>query len=147
MGSTSGRGVYHATSPDNTRNLCEVFGCRSGGEYEDDPSRRPPVLEACFWGHGCEFVRRAAYDVRSWFLDIESFIFWLKAVPFSEDFGIERHWQEVERVLERISTPRGVEMNKQGSLLITEKRWRRSHAAQRSPLPCAAAKVMPQDRM
>ena len=114
--------ITQQVGPNNTCNLCEVFGCRPGGEYEDDPSQRPSVLEEVFCRHGCEIVCRAEYDVRSWFLDIESFIFWLKAVPFPEDFDIERHGREVEEILERFSTPRGIETNEQRSLLITKKR-------------------------
>jgi SAM-dependent methyltransferase len=108
----------------NTRNICAVFGCSPWGSY--DP---PEVLEAAsaralaeaFRAHGARVECVAEYDVRYWFGDLESLIFWLKALPLPQDFDIETHWRQVERIVREFGTPRGIETNEQRELLIVRK--------------------------
>ncbi|TKJ43345.1 hypothetical protein CEE36_04755 [candidate division TA06 bacterium B3_TA06] len=106
----------------NTQNICSVFGCGPGGGYEPDPSQDIERLVEAFVKAGCRVVARASYDVRYWFRDVESFIFWLKAIPLPEDFDIERHWQEVDKIITEYSTSKGIETNENRELLIIWKR-------------------------
>lgn len=106
----------------NTRNICELFGCGPGGQYEIDESQELVALTKAFRECGCHVICNAEYDVRYCFLDVESLAFWLKAVPMPEDFSIDRHWQQVERILTEYHTPRGIETNEHRELLIVQKR-------------------------
>jgi hypothetical protein len=67
-------------------------------------------------------VARAEYDVGYYFLDVESFVFWLKAAPLPEDFDVEKHWQQVNQFIKEYRTPRGIETNEHRELLIVQKR-------------------------
>jgi hypothetical protein len=71
---------------------------------------------------GCRVVARGEYDVRYWFLDVESFVFWLKAAPLPDVFDVEKHWQSVDEVLRAYRTPKGIETNEHRELLIVQKR-------------------------
>ena len=79
------------------------------------------MLAEQFAQKGCETVARGEYNVRSWFRDLESLIFWLKSVPLPERFDIEKHWRQVERFVARHQTPRGIETNEHRELLIVRK--------------------------
>jgi hypothetical protein len=67
-------------------------------------------------------IARAEYDVGYYFLDVESFVFWLKAAPLPEDFDVEKHWQQVNQLIKEYRTPRGIETNEHRELLIVQKR-------------------------
>ena len=41
----------------------------------------------------CTILACAEYDVGYYFLDVESLVFWHKAIPMPEDFEIEVHWR------------------------------------------------------
>ena len=104
----------------NTLNVLHAFGWTpasfGGGWWQ-------PVeeLAAEFERLGCRVVAKAEYDVRYWFCDVESLVFWLKAVPLPEPFDVEKHWQGVNRLIERYSTQRGIETNEHRELLIIRK--------------------------
>jgi len=82
-----------------------------------------PVAELAeqFRLHGCHIVAQAEYDVPYWFHDIESFIFWIMSVPWPEDIELEKHWQNINRILETAQTKRGIETNEHRGLLIAQK--------------------------
>jgi ubiquinone/menaquinone biosynthesis C-methylase UbiE len=82
-----------------------------------------PVAELAdqFRLHGCHIVAQAEYDVPYWFHDIESFIFWIMSVPWPEDIELEKHWQNINRILETAQTKRGIETNEHRGLLIVQK--------------------------
>ncbi len=105
----------------NTRNICAAFGCGPGGEPAYDPSQGVEALAEAFEAQGLRLVARAEYDVGYRFLDVESFIYWLKAIPMPSGFDIERHWREVSRILETCSTPAGIETNEHRELLIVQR--------------------------
>jgi SAM-dependent methyltransferase len=71
--------------------------------------------------HGCRIVAQAEYDVRYWFCDLESFMFWLMSVPWPEEIELEKHWQNINQVLETPQTERGIETNEHRGLLIVQK--------------------------
>jgi SAM-dependent methyltransferase len=113
--------ITQQVGSNNTKNICSVFRCGPGGEYKQDPTQDIQRLVDAFVKAGCEIIDRESYDVRCWFCDVESFVFWLKAVPIPEDFDIERHWQEVDRIITEYSTPKGIETNEHRELLIVRK--------------------------
>jgi len=105
----------------NTHNICTLFGCGPGGSYAEAPSQTLTVLADAFQERGCRIICRAAYDVRYWFLDLESLIFWHQAIPLPEDFDIEKYWRQVAQIISTYRTPRGIETNEHRELLIVQK--------------------------
>jgi SAM-dependent methyltransferase len=105
----------------NTANICSIFGCTPGGTHASEPSQTPEALRAAFLEAGCRIVAEGEYDVRAWFLDVESLLFWLQAVPLPEDFAIERHWRQVDAIISGYSTERGIETNVHRTLLVARK--------------------------
>lgn len=79
-------------------------------------------LATQFRQHGGYIRALAEYDVPYWFCDVESLVFWLKAVPLPEAFDMAKHWPSVNRVLAECTTPRGIETNEHRELLIVQKR-------------------------
>jgi SAM-dependent methyltransferase len=71
--------------------------------------------------HGCRIITQAEYDVPYWFLDVESFLFWLMSVPMPEDIELQKHWRNINRVLETSQTERGIETNEHRGLLVVQK--------------------------
>jgi SAM-dependent methyltransferase len=104
----------------NLGNICSLFGCGPGGEYGQE-SQNINVLAQAFRQRGCRVICTAEYDVGYWFLDVESLIFLLKAVPIPEDFDIERHWRQVDRIITEHSTSKGIKTNEHRELLIVQK--------------------------
>jgi SAM-dependent methyltransferase len=105
----------------NFRNICSLFGCGPGGEYAHDPLQEIAAEADEFRRNGCIIVAQAEYDVRYFFLDVESLVFNLKAVPIPEDFDIEKHWRQLDRAIEENRTPRGLQTNEHRELLIVRK--------------------------
>jgi SAM-dependent methyltransferase len=105
----------------NTANICAIFGCTPGGPYTSDPTQTPEALRASFMAAGCRIVAEGEYDARTWFLDLESLLFWLQAVPLPEDFAIERHWPQVDAIISAYTTEHGIETNGHRTLLVARK--------------------------
>jgi SAM-dependent methyltransferase len=105
----------------NTANICAIFGCTPGGTYTSDPTQTPEALRAAFLDAGCRVVAEGEYDVRTWYLDVESLLLWLQALPLPEDFAIERHWRQVDIIISKYTIGRGIETNEHRTLLIARK--------------------------
>ena len=105
----------------NTQNICKVFGCVAGGEYKSDPSQGWDALIQTFIDHGCRIILQEEYDVPYYFLDEESLVFWLKAIPIPEDFNIEMHYEKVFQIISRFSTAKGIRTNEHRRILIVQK--------------------------
>ncbi|MBA7635457.1 hypothetical protein ES703_43061 [subsurface metagenome] len=60
------------------------------------------------------------YNVRYWFCDLESLIFWHKGIPIPEDFNIEKHWREVDLIISKYNTSKGIKTNEHRELLIAK---------------------------
>jgi SAM-dependent methyltransferase len=105
----------------NTQNICALFGCGPGGQYEQGPSQGVTTLAEAFRQCGCRVVCTAEYDVRYWFLDVESLLFWLKAIPIPKDLHIEIHWRQVDQIITEYRTPKGIETNEHRELLIVQR--------------------------
>jgi len=48
-------------------------------------------------------------------------MFWLMSVPSPEDIELQKHWQNINQILETSQTERGIETNEQRGLLIVQK--------------------------
>lgn len=105
----------------NTANLCSVFNCTVGGTYQSDTTQSVSSFAHQFEQNGCTVIGQAEYNVPYFFRDIESLIFWLKAIPFPEDFDIEKHWKQVDEVIVKYNTPKGIATNEHRELLIVQK--------------------------
>lgn len=104
----------------SSKNFLEAFGWTSDsfGPYWWQPVGE---LAQQFQGQGCYIVAQGEYDVGYCFKDISSFIFWIMAVPWPEDIQLEKHWQNINRILEVSTTDRGIETNEHRELLIVRK--------------------------
>lgn len=103
-----------------TENILAVFGW--GPEsYGEDWWQEMGFLADEFERHGCQVVARAEYNVRYWFQDLESLFFWFLAAPFPEEITVEKHWRQIDEVITRYTTPRGIETNEHRELLIVRK--------------------------
>ena len=102
----------------NAQNLPEAFGWEADDE---DGGQQIEEIAAEFERYGCRTETKAEYDVRYWYCDVESFVFWLKSVPIPEPFDIEKHWQGINRFIERNDTDRGIETNEHRELLTVRK--------------------------
>ncbi len=104
----------------NTLNILDAFGW-TPASFGDDWWQPVEGLATEFERLGCRVVAKAEYDVRYWFCDVDSLLFWLKAVPLPEPFDIEKNWQAVNRIIEEHSAQRGIETNEHRELLIVRK--------------------------
>jgi SAM-dependent methyltransferase len=104
----------------NTISILAAFGWTPEG-FGEGWFQPAEELAAEFEQLGCRIAARGEYDVRYWFLDVPSLLFWLKAVPLPEPFDLEKHWQGVRRILREHRTGRGIETNEHRELLIVEK--------------------------
>jgi SAM-dependent methyltransferase len=105
----------------NTAAICAVFGCGPGGHYQEESGQTVADWVEAFAARGFAIWCRGEYDVPYTFLDVESFVFWLKAIPMPEDFDVERHWPQVNAILVHHQTPRGIVTNEHRELLIVRK--------------------------
>lgn len=105
----------------NTLNILKAFGWTSAS-FGDGWWQPVEELATTFEQSSCRVVAKAEYDVRYWFCDVESLVFWLKAVPLPEPFDVEKHWEDVNHILQEYSTRQGIETNEHRELLIIEKR-------------------------
>ncbi len=104
----------------NTQNLFAAFGWTP---ESFGPDWWQPIDDVAdeFRRAGCHVVAKGEYDVRYWFLDVPSLLFWLKSVPLPEPFDLDKHWEGVNRILLTHTTPRGIETNEHRELLIVRK--------------------------
>jgi hypothetical protein len=48
-------------------------------------------------------------------------MFWMMSVPWPEEIEHEKHWQNINRILETSTTSRGIEINEHRGLFIIQK--------------------------
>jgi len=101
-------------------NILDAFGWKPSS-FGEDWWQTVTDLAHQFRLHGCQVIAQAEYDVPYWFHDLESFMFWLMSVPWPEDIELDKHWQNIKRILERSQTERGIETNEHRGLLIVQK--------------------------
>lgn len=117
---TDGYFVTQQVAYENTINILNAFAW-TPASFGDNWWQPVEQLAAEFEQSGCRVVAKAEYNVRYWFSDVESLVFWLKAVPLPEPFDLEHHWEGVNRIIREFSTPRGIETNEHRELLIVQK--------------------------
>ena len=101
-------------------NILDAFGW-TPGSFGPDWWQTVAQLADQFLLHGCRIVAQAEYNIPYWFYDLESFMFWLMSVPWPEEIELEKHWQNINRVLKTSQTERGIETNEHRGLLIVQK--------------------------
>lgn len=104
----------------NSLNILNAFDW-TPASFGEDWWQPAAELAEQFRAHDCHIVAEAEYDVPYWFHDIESFLFWLMAVPWPERIDLEKHWQNVNQIVDSFSTERGIETNEHRGLLIIQK--------------------------
>lgn len=103
-----------------SKNFLEAFGWTSDS-FGPDWWQLVGELAPQFQEKGCHIVAQGEYDVKYWFKDMSSFMFWIMSVPWPEDIELEKHWQNINRILETSTTNRGIETNEHRGLLIVQK--------------------------
>ena len=111
--------ITQQVGPRNTQGVYQIFGWNQ--DHFDSAGTRTTESAEEFRQQGCHIRAIAEYDVPYRFLDVASFIFWLKAVPLPEKFDPERHWKAVNHLLEKYGSDRGIELNEHRELLIVQK--------------------------
>ena len=117
---THGYFVTQQVTDHNTLNILNAFGW-TPASFGDSWWQPAEQLAAEFQLSGCRVIAKAEYNVRYWFSDVESLVFWLKAVPLPEPFDVEKHREGVNRIIKEYSTSRGIETNEHRELLIVQK--------------------------
>lgn len=102
-------------------NITALFGCGPDGRYTRDPAQTVAAWADAFAALGCVVRARGEYDVPCYYRDIASLLGWMRAIPVPEDFAIERHWPQIERIASAFQTPRGIATNVHRELLIVQK--------------------------
>ena len=111
----------------NMRTTCGAFGVTAYGEpLPGPPEGAPGPHDATPVGESFEtagrrasVVARCEYDVRYFVLDVESLVFWLKALNLPPGgFAIDRHWRAVAQIIRDHATPEGIETNEHRDLKI-----------------------------
>lgn len=93
---------------------------RSADPYTDHPIGMHAIAEA-FERLGCQVVVTADESNRAWFCDLESLVFYMKAVPNPEPLDPTRHFEAFNRYLAANAGPNGYEATEHGTLLVVRK--------------------------
>jgi|ERR1022692_2372062 len=117
----------------NTQSIFTAFGWESNAAFwqgfykaanappAPDSLRGLSALQTAFTGQGCTTRARAEYDVRYWLSDLDSFVFFVKAIPLPEQFDALTHCGAVNRAISASGCARGIQTNEHRLLLIEEK--------------------------
>jgi len=104
----------------SSKNFLEAFGWTSDN-FGSDWWQPVGELADQFQKKGCRIVAQGEYDVRYWFKDIASLMFWMMSIPWPEEIELEKHWQNINQILETSTTSLGIETNEHRGLLIVQK--------------------------
>ncbi len=111
----------------NTREICEAFGCDPGGQYPPQGSSAPEPIHTVadlsreFERLGGIVRAQGEYDVPYAFLDLGSFLFWLKALPMPEDLDGDVHADQITALIRRAVRGDRLETNEHRELLVIQK--------------------------
>ena len=128
----SGYFIHQSVGHRNTAEIDAAFGWNQTS-FGADGWLTVSELAQDFQAADCHIRALMEYDVPYRFLDLASFIFWRKAVPWPEEFVPEKHWQAINRVLETCTTPRGIETNEHRELLIIQRAKGNTPSCQLNP--------------
>lgn len=107
--------ITQQVEKNNMQNLKQIFN------YQKAWPNNAQTLSKSFAENGCRFVAIGKYNINYWVKDIESFIFWLKAVDLPEGFNIEDHGQQLLVYIKQYSTSKGFLTNEAREFLIVQK--------------------------
>ena len=113
---TGGYFITQQVSKDNMQNLKQAF------KYKKIWQNAVAILARDFEIGGCRIIAIGKYNINYWVKDIESLVFWLKAVDLPENFNIENHGQQLSQYIRQFTTPKGFLTNEARELLIVQKR-------------------------
>jgi len=116
-------GGYYITQTVGKRsslNFLNAFGW-TPASFGPDWWQSVAELADQFRVHNCHIIAQVEYDVLYSFEDVESFMFWFMAVPWPEAIELDKHWQNINRILETCQTEKGIETNEHRGLLIVQK--------------------------
>jgi SAM-dependent methyltransferase len=112
----------------NSQNINDTFGWPSNGEYwekfyknKGEPSQAMENVIKKFISLNFELIHKENAKVKYWFKDIESLVFWLKSVPLPENFNLRKHWKKVVEVIEKYSTPKGIQTIQHRQIVVVRK--------------------------
>lgn len=122
-----GRFVAERVGDHMNQPIFDAFGWGSNGWSRrgrrflvGDPESQVPAIEE-FRRLGCRIVAHGESDVPVWFGDIESLVFYLKAIPLPEPFDPRTHLSPFNRYLARAAGSCGYLTNDNSELLVVEK--------------------------
>lgn len=107
--------ITQQVDKDNMQNLKQSFN------YQKSWQNDVITLSKSFEDNGCQVVATGKYNINYWVKDIESLIFWLKAVNLPENFNIEEHGKQLLQYIKQYSTPKGFLTNEAREFLIVQK--------------------------
>ncbi len=101
-------------------NLLDAFGW-TPASFEPGWFQTVAGLVEEFRSLGCHILAQGEYDLPYWFQDMASFMRWVMAVPWPEEIDLDKHWQNINRILQTCQTERGIETNEHRGLLVVQK--------------------------
>jgi hypothetical protein len=105
---------------DNTANIWPAFGWdREAWGWETDTvlAALVPRLRVA----GFRIRAQREYDVPYVFLDLESFLFWIRSVPTPEQVTLDEHGDRLLRFVRDNSSSAGIHTNEHRILVVAEK--------------------------
>ncbi|MEM7117625.1 MAG: class I SAM-dependent methyltransferase, partial [Chloroflexota bacterium] len=102
-------------------NMLDAFGW-TPDSFGPDWWQTAAGLAEEFRAHNCHIMAQAEFDVPYWFQDVESLLFFIMAVPWPERIELDKHWQNINHILEHSQTEKGIQTNEHYGLLIVQKR-------------------------
>ena len=79
------------------------------------------TLTKLFKKNGCEVIAAGEYNISYWVKDIESLVFWLKAVNLPENFNVDKHGAQLMNYIKSNVTEKGFVTNESREFLIAKK--------------------------
>ena len=120
-GGRNTQSIFSAFGWDSNAALWESYYSAADAPPMPDEIHGLAALEAAFGRLACTTRARAEYDVRYWLSDLDSFVFFIKAIPLPEQFDPDVHCSAVNRAISACGSSRGIETNEHRHLLIAEK--------------------------
>lgn len=114
------QGGYFITQQVGSKNMLNIKNIFGVSQFVSKWHNDLDTLIPEFKKLGCRIVATGEYDVNYWVKDIESLIFWLKAIDMPEGFNMEDHWQQINEIIEKFTTPKGIISNEHRQLLIIQ---------------------------
>jgi hypothetical protein len=112
----------------DTQNIFDTFGWRSYGyywraQYALKGSFYKPTSTAAkeFEAAGCAVIRYDEYDLRQYYQDLGSLVFFLKSSPLPWPFDPETYAAPLTKLLEGYASERGIETNAHRELMVVRK--------------------------